>query len=147
MPSIAGRLSIVCPHPKIHCPLSQEIFTPMHRTLLKSKIHRATVTDANLHYEGSVTIDPDLMALVDIVEHEQVHIYDVNNGHRLITYAIPGEPGSGVICVNGAAAHLVHPGDLIIICTYAQFEEAEISQHHPRVVLVDHQNRPAGAAR
>lgn len=113
----------------------------MQRILLKSKIHRATVTDAQLHYEGSVTIDHDLMLAADIVEHEQVQIYDVNNGNRLTTYAISGPAGSGVICINGAAAHLVSPGHLIIICSYAQFEEIELSTHRPRVVHVDPSNR------
>ena len=113
----------------------------MQRILLKSKIHRATVTDAQLHYEGSVTIDTDLMRAADIVEHEQVQIYDVDNGNRLTTYAISGPSGSGTICINGAAAHLVSPGHLIIICSYAQFEEIEIGTHRPRVVHVDGQNR------
>jgi aspartate 1-decarboxylase len=115
----------------------------MQRILLKSKIHRATVTEANLHYEGSVTIDRRLMELADIVPHEQVHIYDVNNGHRLVTYAIPGEAGTGVICINGAAAHLIHPGELIIICAYANFDAAEATQHRPRVVHVDAHNHEA----
>ena len=115
----------------------------MQRILLKSKIHRATVTDAQLHYEGSVTIDTDLMRAADIVEHEQVQIYDVNNGSRLTTYAIPGTAGSGVICINGAAAHLVSPGDLVIICSYAQFEEIELTTHRPKVVLVDAANKQA----
>lgn len=113
----------------------------MFRTLLKSKIHRATVTDANLHYEGSVTIDRELMLAAGITEFEQVHIYDVNNGHRLVTYAIRGEAGSGTICINGAAAHLVHPGDLIIICAYAHFEEREIDGFRPQVVHVDEKNQ------
>ena len=113
----------------------------MQRILLKSKIHRATVTDAQLHYEGSVTIDHDLMVAANIAEHEQVHIYDVNNGNRLITYAIQGAAGSGIICINGAAAHLVSPGNLIIICAYAQFEESEVTQHKPMVVHVDPKNR------
>ncbi|MBI1347946.1 aspartate 1-decarboxylase [bacterium] len=117
----------------------------MLRTLLKSKIHRATVTDANLHYEGSVTIDSHLMELSDICEFEQVQIYDVNNGNRLTTYAIPGPPNSGVICINGAAAHLVHPGDLIIICTYTALSDEERKGFHPRVVHVDHHNRHAPA--
>ena len=113
----------------------------MQRTLLKSKIHRATVTDAQLHYEGSITIDLDLMRAADIVEHEQVQIYNVDNGNRLTTYAIPGPAGSGVICINGAAAHLVSPRHLIIICSYAQFEEAELKTHRPMVVHVDANNR------
>lgn len=114
----------------------------MQRTLLKSKIHRATVTDAQLHYEGSVTIDAELMAACDIVEHEQVHIYDVNNGNRLITYAIRGPASSGTICINGAAARQISTGDLIIICTYAQFSDEEVAGHVPRVVRVDGKNRP-----
>ena len=114
----------------------------MQRILLKSKIHRATVTDAQLHYEGSVTIDRNLMELADLIDFEQVQIYDVNNGNRLTTYVIPGEPDSGTICINGAAAHLVRPGDLIIICAYANYEEAEARQVQPRVVHGDERNRP-----
>ncbi len=114
----------------------------MQRIMLKSKIHRATVTDAQLHYQGSVTIDRELMELADLIDHEQVQIYDVNNGNRLTTYVIPGEPGSGTICINGAAAHLVHPGDLVIICSYANFDESEARQVKPRVVHVDANNRP-----
>lgn len=113
----------------------------MQRTLLKSKIHRATVTDAQLHYEGSVTIDQDLLTAADIVEFEQVQIYNVNNGNRLTTYAIPGPAGSGTICINGAAAHLVSPGHLIIIASYAEFEDAERVEFRPRVVHVDSRNR------
>jgi aspartate 1-decarboxylase len=113
----------------------------MQRILLKSKIHRATVTDAQLHYEGSVTIDHDLMLAANIAEHEQVHIYDINNGNRLITYAIQGPAGSGTICINGAAAHLVSPGNLVIICAYAQFNESEVANHRPRIVHVDGKNR------
>jgi aspartate 1-decarboxylase len=113
----------------------------MQRILLKSKIHRATVTDAQLHYEGSVTIDHDLMVAANIVEFEQVHIYNVANGNRLITYAIQGPPGTGTICINGAGAHLVSPGHLIIICAYAEFAEGEIPEHRPRVIHVDSQNR------
>lgn len=113
----------------------------MERLLLKSKIHRATVTDANLDYDGSVTIDRDLMDGADLVEYEQVHLYDVTNGARLTTYAIAGPAGSGTVCINGAAAHLVRPGDLIIIASYAQFSEREAIGHEPRVVLVDQRNR------
>ena len=113
----------------------------MQRILLKSKIHRATVTDAQLHYEGSVTIDHDLMVAANIAEHEQVHIYDITNGNRLITYAIQGPAGSGTICINGAAAHLVSPGNLVIICAYAQFDEAEVETHRPLIVHVDRHNR------
>ncbi len=115
----------------------------MYRTLLKSKIHRATVTQADLHYRGSLTIDKDLMDAADIVEFEQLDIYDITNGSRLSTYAIAGPAGSGVICVNGAAAHLVKPGDLIIIATYAQYTPEEIAEHKPKIVLVDEHNRIA----
>ncbi|MFC7373699.1 aspartate 1-decarboxylase [Brachybacterium sp. GCM10030267] len=113
----------------------------MYRTLLTSKIHRATVTQADLHYVGSVTIDPDLVEAAGLVEHEQVTIADITNGQRLTTYVIEGERGSGVIGINGAAAHLVSPGDLVIIMAYGQFEAAEVSAHHPHVVHVDESNR------
>ncbi len=112
----------------------------MKRVLLKSKIHRATVTEANLAYNGSVTIDRELMDAADIVEYEQVQIYNITSGTRLTTYAIIGEPGSGVICINGAAAHLVKPQDLVIIASYAEYKEKEARQHQPKVVLVDSQN-------
>ncbi len=114
----------------------------MNRILLKSKIHRATVTQAELHYEGSVTIDTRLMELADIIEYEQVQIYNVTNGNRLTTYAIRGAADSGVICINGAAAHLVRPGDMIIICSYAQFAGAECAAHDPKIVFVDEKNHP-----
>ena len=114
----------------------------MNRILLKSKIHRATVTQAELHYEGSVTIDLNLLELADIVEFEQVQIYNVTNGNRLTTYAIEGPRDSGVICINGAAAHLVRPGDMIIICTYAQFHGTECQTHIPKIVFVDGKNKP-----
>ena len=113
----------------------------MHRTLMNGKIHRATVTQADLHYVGSLTIDADLMAAADIVEGERVQVVDITNGARLETYAITGAAGSGVIGVNGAAAHLVHPGDLVIIITYAQVEESERAEHRPQVVHVDADNR------
>ncbi len=99
------------------------------------------MTDASLHYEGSITIDPLLMEAVNIVQWEQVDVYDINNGSRLTTYAIAGERGSGVICLNGAAARLVQPGDLVIICSYAEFTEEELQTHQPQIVLVDPQNR------
>lgn len=113
----------------------------MKRTLLKSKIHRARVTASDLHYEGSVTIDLDLMEAADIVEYEQVDIYDVTNGARLTTYAISGPRGSGTICINGAAAHLVKPGDLVIIASYAQYDAPEVHIHEPRICRVDAANR------
>ncbi|MDJ0382779.1 aspartate 1-decarboxylase [Streptomyces sp. G-G2] len=113
----------------------------MLRTLFKSKIHRATVTQADLHYVGSVTIDADLMEAADLLPGELVHIVDIDNGARLETYVIEGERGSGVIGINGAAAHLVHPGDLVILISYAQFEDAEARAFVPRVVHVDGDNR------
>lgn len=113
----------------------------MLRTMLKSKIHRATVTTADLHYVGSVTIDADLMEAADLLEGEQVTIVDVDNGNRLVTYAITGERGSGVIGINGAAAHLVHPGDLVILIAYATLDDAAARRFRPRVVFVDGANR------
>jgi aspartate 1-decarboxylase len=113
----------------------------MRRTLFKSKIHRATVTQADLHYEGSVTIDEDLMAAADVASYEAVHIWNVTRGTRLTTYAIAGPPGSGTICINGAAAHLNHPGDVVILATFAEVDEAEVASHEPVVVLVDERNR------
>lgn len=114
----------------------------MKRILLKSKIHRATVTEANLEYEGSVTIDADLLQAADIVEYERVEIYNITNGTRLATYAICGEPGSGTICINGAAAHRVAPGDLVIIASYAEYADQELGNHRPQLILVDGHNHP-----
>ncbi|MGW4936699.1 aspartate 1-decarboxylase [Streptomyces sp. NPDC004166] len=113
----------------------------MLRTMFKSKIHRATVTEADLHYVGSVTIDADLLDAADLLPGELVHIVDVTNGARLETYVIEGERGSGVIGINGAAAHLVHPGDLVIVISYAQVADAEARAMRPRVVHVDRENR------
>jgi aspartate 1-decarboxylase len=113
------------------------------RTVLKSKIHRATVTQADLHYEGSITIDRALMEAADILPYEQVHVLDVNNGNRLTTYAIEGDRDSGQICINGAAAHLVDPGDIVIILTYKSATEAEASNARPQLVYVDERNRIA----
>ncbi len=114
----------------------------MRRSLFKSKIHRATVTDADLAYEGSVTIDAELMRAADILPYERVSLWDVSNGNRLETYALEGEPGSGVVCVNGAAAHHVRPGDVVIIATFAEAEsEAEARAWKPTVVRVDASNR------
>jgi aspartate 1-decarboxylase len=112
------------------------------RTMLKSKIHRATVTEANLEYEGSVTIDTDLMEAADLVPYEQVDIWDCTNGARLTTYAIPGVPGSGEICVNGAAAHLIKPHDLVIIATWTQLDAEEAAGFEAKRVFVDERNRP-----
>jgi aspartate 1-decarboxylase len=109
--------------------------------MFKSKIHRATVTQADLHYVGSVTIDADLLDAADLLPGEQVSIVDVTNGARLETYVIEGERGSGVIGINGAAAHLVHPGDLVIIISYAQMDDATARSYTPRVVHVDADNR------
>lgn len=113
----------------------------MLRTMFKSKIHRATVTQADLHYVGSVTIDADLLDAADLLPGELVHIADITNGARLETYVIEGERGSGVVGINGAAAHLVHPGDLVIIISYAQVTDAEARELRPRVVHVDAGNR------
>ncbi|MGW2030693.1 MULTISPECIES: aspartate 1-decarboxylase [Streptomyces] len=113
----------------------------MLRTMFKSKIHRATVTQADLHYVGSVTIDADLLDAADLLPGELVHIVDVTNGARLETYVIEGERGSGVVGINGAAAHLVHPGDLVIIISYAQVTDAEARTLRPRIVHVDAGNR------
>ena len=113
----------------------------MLRTMFKSKIHRATVTQADLHYVGSVTIDAELLDAADLLPGELVHIVDITNGARLETYVIEGERGSGVIGINGAAAHLVHPGDLVIIISYAQVSDAEARELRPRVVHVDEGNR------
>ena len=109
----------------------------MRRTLLKSKIHRATVTGSDLNYVGSITIDADLLDLADIVEHEQVHVVDVNNGARFETYTIAGERGTGVMQINGAAARLVHTGDVVIVMSYAQYEREEAQEHMPIVVNID----------
>lgn len=113
----------------------------MMRIMMKSKVHRATVTQADLHYVGSVTLDAALMEAADLLEGEQVAIVDVTNGARIETYVIPGPRGSGVIGINGAAAHLVHPGDLVIIMSYAVFEDAEARAMSPTIVHVDAKNR------
>jgi aspartate 1-decarboxylase len=113
----------------------------MRRILFKSKIHRATVTQADLDYEGSVTIDVDLLRAADILPYEKVAVWNVTRGTRLETYALEGESGSGVICINGAAAHLNQPGDLVIIATFAEAEEHEARAWKPTVVFVDEKNR------
>jgi len=113
----------------------------MLRTMMTSKIHRATVTQADLHYVGSVTVDRDLMDAAGLLEGEQVAIVDITNGARLETYVIEGPRGSGVIGINGAAAHLVHPGDLVILIAYGQLDEKELGSYAPRVVFVDAANR------
>ncbi len=113
----------------------------MRRTFFKSKIHRATVTHADLDYEGSVTIDEDLMDAAGFWEYEAVHVWNITRGTRLQTYAIKGERGSGIICINGAAAHLNRPGDMVILATFAEMDESEARTHVPQVVLVDAKNR------
>ena len=113
----------------------------MLRPMLLSKIHRATVTAADLHYVGSVTVDLDLLDAADLLPGQQVDIVDVTNGSRLTTYVIPGERGSGVLCVNGAAAHLVQPGDVVILIGYGLLDAAELATHSPKVVFVDAANR------
>jgi len=112
----------------------------MHRTMLKSKIHRATVTDCDLHYVGSITVDPDLLEAADILEFEQVAVVDVDNGARFETYTISGERGSGEVKVNGAAARLVHRGDTVILISYATYDRTELALYEPRVVHVDSEN-------
>ena len=112
----------------------------MQRTMLKSKIHRATVTDCDLHYVGSITIDPELLEAADMLGYEQVAVVDVDNGARFETYTIPGERGSGEMKVNGAAARLVHRGDTIIVISYAQYDEADLERYEPRVVHVNDEN-------
>ncbi|MFY1638090.1 aspartate 1-decarboxylase [Solwaraspora sp. WMMB335] len=113
----------------------------MQRIVLNGKIHRATVTQADLHYVGSLTVDADLMAAADIRAGERIQVVDISNGARIETYAIGGPPGSGVIGVNGAAAHLIHPGDLVIVMSYVVLDAAELDGHRPRVVHVDAANR------
>ena len=116
----------------------------MLRVMLKSKIHRATVTEANLGYEGSLTIDAGLMRGADILPYEMVHVFNISNGERFQTYALEGEAGSGVMCLNGAAARKGTPGDLIIIATFATYEDTALERHEPKIVLVDAQNRAKG---
>src|SRR3989338_3797256 len=118
----------------------------MFRMMCKSKIHRATITEANLHYVGSITIDEELMELADILPNEQVHVLDVNNGNRFETYVFKGERNSGVICINGAAARLVHKGDLLIIISYCYFTDEEAKKLKPKIIQVYGKNHPAESA-
>ncbi|NLL05471.1 MAG: aspartate 1-decarboxylase [Clostridiaceae bacterium] len=113
----------------------------MFINLMKSKIHRARVTESNLNYVGSITIDEDLMDMADLMKNEKVQIVNNNNGNRFETYVIPGERGSGMICLNGAAARLVHPGDVIIIISYGLFERKEAKEYNPKIVFVDENNK------
>ncbi len=117
----------------------------MRRTMLKSKIHRATVTATDLDYEGSLTIDADLLDAADILPNEQIHVWDVTNGTRLVTYALPGERGSGEVKVNGAGAHKIKTGDVVIIATFTTLSGKKARKWEPAVVLADGQNRPRGA--
>ena len=119
----------------------------MTRTMLKSKIHRATVTGADLNYEGSVTLDAELMSLADILPNERVDIWNVTTGTRLHTYAMKGRAGSGVVCINGAAAHLVSQGDMVIIASWQDMENEQAKNHVPKVVFVDANNRPMDMGR
>ena len=114
----------------------------MQRHMLKSKIHRATVTDCDVDYIGSITIDTELMAQADLVTNEQVHVWDIENGARFVTYVIDGEPGSRTMQVNGAAAHLVEPGHKIIVASFAVYEESDLETYSPVVVHVDDANEP-----
>jgi aspartate 1-decarboxylase len=114
----------------------------MRRTVLKSKLHRATVTATDLHYEGSLTIDADLLDAADILPFEQIHVWDVTNGTRLITYALLGERGSGTIQVNGAGAHLIQPNDIVIIATFTELSSKKARTYQPRVILVNEKNQP-----
>ena len=113
----------------------------MQRTMLQSKLHRVHVTHAELHYEGSCAIDDDLMDAADLREYQQIDIYNVSNGERFTTYAIRAQRGSGVISVNGAAAHKANPGDILIIAVYATYSELELQKYHPKLVYVDERNR------
>jgi len=113
----------------------------MQRVMFKAKIHRATVTGADMHYEGSLTIDEVLLEAADILPYEQIHVWDVTNGARLVTYALPGEANSGTVCVNGAGAHLIKPGDLVIIATYTSMPTKKARKFEPTVILVDADNK------
>jgi aspartate 1-decarboxylase len=115
----------------------------MLRTLMKSKLHRATVTDANLHYVGSITLDPQLMQAADLLPHERVQVLDIDNGARFETYVIAGDADSGDVCLNGPAARLVQPGDKVIVISYATYSDAEAREHVPTVVHCDELNRPS----
>ncbi len=125
-----------------HIPVKNSDDRPLPmRKLLRGKIHRATVTDANLNYEGSITVDKALMEAMDLLEFESVHVWNVNNGERFETYVLEGERNSGVICVNGAAARKVAPGDLVIIGAFTWLDEESARRHQPKIVMVDEKNR------
>ena len=120
--------------------------TSLQRPMMIAKIHRATITDADLHYVGSITVDEDLLDAADLLPGQQVDVVDVTNGARLTTYVIPGERGSGELCINGAAAHLIHRGDIVILIGYGQMETAEAREHQPHVVFVDADNKIMGTS-
>jgi len=122
-------------------PASTPVSSGWSRRMFKSKLHRLTVTQADLHYEGSLTLDLDLLEAADILPFEEVHVWNVTRGTRLSTYAMEGARGSGVVCINGAAAHLVHPGDIVIVATFCDIPEADARNHQPTIVLVDAENR------
>ena len=113
----------------------------MRRKMLKSKVHRATVTGSDLNYDGSITLDPELLEAADILEHELVHVLDIDNGNRFETYTIAGCRGSGAVVINGAAGRLVHTGDKVIVVSYAEYDKSELARHEPKVVHVDADNR------
>ncbi|MFA5928595.1 MAG: aspartate 1-decarboxylase [Candidatus Margulisiibacteriota bacterium] len=113
----------------------------MLREMCKSKIHRLTVTDGNIHYEGSITIDETLLKAADMLPYEKVHVVNITNGNRLVTYTIPGQPGNGDVCLNGAAALLCNKGDIIIVISYAAYNEQELKNYKPKIVKVDSKNR------
>lgn len=117
----------------------------MQRKMLRGKIHRATITEANLHYQGSITIDADLMEAAGLLEFEQVEVWNITNGNRFSTYTMLGERGSGTVCINGAAAHKATTGDMVIIASFGWMSEEEAKRHRPRIVLVDEGNRIADA--
>src|SRR5204863_10015763 len=137
VPGRHSRVPRPSPHRLSRCAGGRSL---MQRIMMKSKIHRATITGADLNYVGSITLDGRLMELADMREHEQVHVLDIDNGARFETYVIRGGPGD--VILNGAAARLVHPGDRVIVISYAQYDEAELANHEPRVVHVDENNQP-----
>src|SRR6266481_2906601 len=122
-------------------PVPRSRRTFMMRFMFKSKIHRATVTATDKDYEGSITVDANLLDAADILPYEQVHVWDITRGTRILTYAITGERGSGVLCINGAGAHLVNAGDLVIVATFTEMDDAMAKNHRPKIVLVDEKNR------
>ena len=150
-PIAAGRAGRYIPGVDRAYPLGRHVWreegTAMLRRMFRSKIHRATITHADLDYEGSCTIDADLMDAAGMLPHEELHVWNVARGTRLVTYALPGARGSGVVCINGAAAHLNAPGELVILATFGEMTEADARAHVPLVVRVDEHNRVIGTER